>query len=490
MRLPDRSRVRRLAGSAATLVLVVSALIVLASEERGELRSTKPTRPAPGFDPSARNVVVVMTDDQALDTMEAMPLTRRLIGEKGTTFANSFVSFPLCCPSRATFLTGQYAHNHGVRNNDGPDGGYQALAKRRTLPVWLARAGYRTGFVGKFLNGYGKGSRAREVPPGWSEWYGLPATAKQRAFDFDLNENGRIVHYGGPDESGPYKTEVLAEKAAGFIRRAAPRRRPFMLWVATNGPHRDSSLPADAERNPQPDPRDEGRFEGRRPPASASLDERDISDKPREVRSLPRLSARARQDLDREYVSQLESLQSIDRLVERLVRRLRDAGELHRTLFIFTTDNGYLRGQHRLTGKSRPYEEAIRSPLLIRGPDFAAGVRARRLVANIDLAATILEAAGADPDITLDGRPLQGTGHGRDAVLLEVFDRRHAFTGVRTRRYTYAEYESGQRELYDLRKDPEQLDNLARGNGRASLRRRLADQLAALRSCAGAKQCG
>jgi arylsulfatase A-like enzyme len=476
------------------VAVAITAVALLVAGCGGAGGDAEPSAATGAFERQAPNVVVVMTDDQALDTMGAMPLTRRLIGERGTSFERAFVSFPLCCPSRATFLTGQYAHNHGVRDNRGPNGGYQSLDPEHTLPVWLSRAGYRTGFVGKFLNGYGEGAAVREVPPGWSDWYGLPGKNKQRAFDFDLIENGEIVHYGDSGEQSPYKTDVLSDKAAGFVRDAAAKRRPFFLWVATNGPHRDSGLPDEAERNPEPAPRDRGKFDGRRAPRRAAVDESDVSDKPRDVRKRPRLDRRARERLDREYVSQLESLASIDRLVGRLIARLRAAGELERTLFVFTSDNGYLRGQHRLEGKSRPYDEAIRVPLLVRGPGFAAGERERRLVANVDLAATILEAAGAKADRELDGWSLRPgadrPGTQRDAVLLEVFERKQAFTGLRTHRYTYAEYESGDRELYDMRRDPEQLDNLARGDRRPQVRLRLARRLAELRACAGAQECG
>ena len=473
------------------VALAVASLAALGGGCAGG--GAEPTPPSEAVERPALNVVVVMTDDQALDTMGAMPLTRRLIGERGTSFDHAFVSFPLCCPSRATFLTGQYAHNHGVRDNAGPRGGYQRLDRDHTLPVWLSNAGYRTAFVGKFLNGYGAGKAVREVPPGWSEWYGLPAANKQRAFDFDLNENGEVVHYGGePGRPDPYKTNVLADKAVGFVRRAAASRRPFFLWVATNGPHRDTSLPEDAARNPEPAPRDRGRFDRWQAPRRAGVNEGDVSDKPRDIRRRPRLDRAARQRLDREYVSQLESLASIDRLVGRLVRLVRAAGELDRTLLVFTSDNGFLRGQHRLEGKSRPYEESIRVPLLVRGPGFADGAHDRRLVVNVDLAATILDAAGTSADTTLDGRSLRPGAdrrRPRHEVLLEVFERKHAFTGLRTRHYTYIEYEGGARELYDLRRDPQQLDNLAGRPDLAGLRARLARRLAGLRNCVGASDC-
>jgi arylsulfatase A-like enzyme len=208
-----------LSGAMLALGAAISALVVA---DRGTEVSTVPASPTAVHDSGAPNVVVVMTDDQALATMRGMPLTRRLIGDAGTTFHDAFVSFPLCCPSRATFLTGQYAHNNRVRDNHPPAGGYQALDTQHTLPVSLARAGYATGFVGKFLNGYGEGSAIREVPAGWNEWYALPGRNKQRAFDFDLNENGELVHYSPGKGRSNYKTKVLADKAAGFVRRRAP----------------------------------------------------------------------------------------------------------------------------------------------------------------------------------------------------------------------------------------------------------------------------
>ncbi|HSJ18645.1 MAG TPA: sulfatase, partial [Solirubrobacterales bacterium] len=446
----------------AIVGLGLTLLVALVLVERRERIPTTPVKPAAEYEQSAPNIVVVMTDDQAIDTMRAMPRTRRLVGGHGVTFANSVVSFPLCCPSRATFLTGQYAHNHGVRDNGGPNGGYQALDEHETLPVWLSRTGFRTGFVGKFLNGYGKVDRAREVPPGWTDWYGLPSTAKQRPFDFELNENGKLVTY----DDGEYKTEVLEDKAVSFIRDHAPGKRPFFLWVATDAPHKDAGVDVGAERNPEPAPRDRKRFDDRKPPRKQSVDEKDVSDKPRSVQRRPRLDDETRAEIDKVYVSQLESLVAVDRLVKRLVRELRSAGELDDTLVLFTSDHGFLRGHHRIdSGKSRVYEEAIRVPLLVRGPGIPRGVTEDAVVANVDLAPTILELTGATPSVEVDGRSLvpvaRGEGPEERAVLLEVFERPVGrFTGVRTRHYTYAHYEGGTHELYDLERDPEQLESV------------------------------
>jgi N-acetylglucosamine-6-sulfatase len=479
---------RRPGTAGVVLALTVVALALFLRGGRDHVATT-PVEPAAEYDQGDPNIVVVMTDDQALDTMRAMPRTRYLIGRKGVSFRNSVVSYPLCCPSRATFLTGQYAHNHRVLDNGGPRGGYEALDAEHTLPVWLSRTGYRTAFVGKFLNSYGEGNRAREVPPGWSDWYGLPSKAKRRSFDFQLNENGELVEYGTHDRD--YKTEVLADKAVSFVRDRAPGARPFFLWVATNAPHVDYGLSEDVERNPEPAPRDRGRFEDKEPPRRQSVDEGDVSDKPRFIQSRSRLGSDQREQIKKVYVSQLESLVAVDRLVKRVVKELRRQGEFERTVIMFTSDNGFLRGQHRLdSGKSTPYEEAIRVPLLIRGPGFPEGARDERLVGNVDLAPTILDLAGAEPDLAVDGRsilPFEPAYGGDRAVLLEVYERSHGrFVGLRTRRYVYADYDGRDRELYDLEHDPQQLQSVHDDRRYADVRARLSTRLAELRNCAGA----
>jgi N-acetylglucosamine-6-sulfatase len=183
---------------------------------------------------SGPNVVVVMTDDQRVDDMPALPKTRRLIGQAGVTFTRSFASYPVCCPARATFFTGQYAHNHDVRCLY-PDcgGGYGNLNQREYLPVWLERAGYATAHIGKFLNGYGK-ERAPDIPNGWTEWYGLVDPWTYRMWGFQLFENGDRRTYGRLLREVPryYQTDVLSRKAVRFIRRRAEGDAPFFLSVA------------------------------------------------------------------------------------------------------------------------------------------------------------------------------------------------------------------------------------------------------------------
>ena len=214
-----------------------------------------------------------MDDDQSVNLQQFLTKTNADIGAKGVTFDNSFVNYSLCCPSRSTMLTGQYAHNHGVRGNQLPSGGYSKLAPTlgNTLPVWLQRAGYYTAHIGKFLNGYGATSPDTEVPPGWNEWYGSIDNPDEftggtyTAYGYTLNENGQIVHYGTtPDAVDPatYQTDVYSQKAADFIRRRAPSNKPFYLSVAPRDPHAEAASCNCAGDNPRAAPRYEGHFAG------------------------------------------------------------------------------------------------------------------------------------------------------------------------------------------------------------------------------------
>ncbi len=236
-------------------------------------RSEAPARP---------NVLVVMTDDQTAEAMRVMPQVRSLIGDQGTTFANSFVNFSFCCPSRSTFVTGQYAENHGIEH----DRGFDLLESADTLPVWLQGAGYHTGFIGKYVNGYGF-QDPTQIPPGWSEWYGaLPDD--QAVYDYDLSENGTVVHYGAAPAD--FKGDVITAHALDFINGNAGSADPFFLTVAYTAPHTDGADPpcADAAK---PAPRDLGEFADEPLPPSPSFNEADVSDKPQKIADKPGLGA-------------------------------------------------------------------------------------------------------------------------------------------------------------------------------------------------------
>jgi arylsulfatase A-like enzyme len=441
------------------------------------------------------NVVVVMTDDQSLESLRVMPNTRELIGRAGVVFRESFVNYSRCCPSRATFFTGQYAHNHGVLSNGPPNGGYERLRTSNWLPGWLKAAGYRTVHIGKFLNKYGERDPL-EVPPGWSEWYATVDPTTYRYWGYTLNENGRLKSYGREGDPASYSTDLFARRAVDAIERLAPQPQPFFLSVAFLAPHTGGPLePGDpvAGSTPAVAPRHRGIFADEPLLRTPSFDELDVSDKPGRVRRLPSLRPVEIALIRGRYRQRLESLLAVDEGVASIVDALRASGKLDNTLVIFTSDNGYFQGEHRIPdGKLQLYEPSIRVPLLMRGPGIPAGGVARELVTNADLAPTVLEAADVRPGLPQDGRsllPLAGRPdlNWRRALLLEGGNGRglNAF-GIRTPRFMYAEYDSGERELYDLDEDPYQLSSRHRDPRYAGVLAMLVRRLDSLRRCRGA----
>jgi arylsulfatase A-like enzyme len=435
---------------------------------------------------------MVLTDDQEPDSVRLMPEVLQNVGATGVTFSNAYASVPECCPSRVSLLTGQYAHNHGVISNSPPDGGYSAFgADANTLPVWLHDAGYRTGYVGKYLNGYGfeaLGNDPTDIPPGWSYWAALTRHTEYQMYGYTINQNGSLDAYG--DRPSDYQTDVLADKAAGFMERSARAGSPFYLTVAPLAPHDEGVLEdLDVPRNPRPAPRHEGRFASRGLPHGPAFDEADVSDKPRFVKSDPRLAEEELADLERLYRSRAESLLAVDDMVRELIATLRREGELDDTLFVFTSDNGYLLGEHRQVGKKKVYEESAGVPLAIRGPGFSGGASVEQPVSNVDLVATIVEMTGVEPGLELDGVSLaplaRGESETRPPVLIEV-PTSGGFAAVRTRRFVLAEHEKGATELFDLERDPAQLENVRQVSRYKPARTRLSRKLSELRECAGA----
>jgi N-acetylglucosamine-6-sulfatase len=469
---------------------------------------------APARDPGRPpNVVVIFTDDQTVGDMRVMPRTRRLLGTRGVTFTNSFVSYPLCCPSRATYLTGQYAHNHGVWGNRPPLGGYGRLREAHVLPVWLQRAGYVTGHVGKYLNGYGVAGDP-PVPPGWSDWRGSVDPSTYRMWGFTLSENGVLTSYGDPlsEDPGLYGTDVFRGRALEFIRSYAGGEDPFFLSLSFLAPHSESSR----SRPPtlgrvgetiRPAPRHEDAFRATPLPRPPSFNERDLSDKPAFLqRQAPPLTAPQVARITESYRDRRASLLAVDEAVGAIVRTLAELGELRRTWIVFTSDNGYFHGEHRIAaGKVMAYEPATRVPLIISGPALAGGAVSRQLVANIDLAPTVLDIANASPDRPLDGtsllafaqRPrrhvnrtllhetgIPGGDPGADTVIFRDVAV-PTYQGVRTARYVYLEYADGSRELYDLARDPHELRSRHEDLRYAATRTALQRELQRLRRCHG-----
>lgn len=466
-------------------VCVALALAALAGCSGGGEAEAPPTeRETSGVRaPAAQapNFVIVLTDDQDRASVDGMPKVQRLLARRGTTYENAFASLPLCCPSRATLLTGQYAHNHGVYSNKPPEGGYQALTGRRdTLGVWLRRAGYRTAWIGKYLNGYGLEGDAR-VPPGWDRWVGLMGLSSLLMYGFEASVDGEVRRWG--DGPAGYQTDVLAREAARFIR-GAPARRPIFVVMAPLAPHDEADTVDVGPRDPRPAPRHEGRLDGVHLPLPRGANEADVSDKPPHLRK-PRLTASELRELDRANRARRESLLAVDDAVGELVHALGETGRLDDTVFVFTSDNGYFLGEHRMTGKnSLAYRALAGIPLIVRGPGFPAGERVEAAVGNVDLPATVARLAGLEPTRALDGvslTDLEAEGGRERALLLES----EAYAAVRTAAYLYVEHRRGARELYDLRRDPHELRNVADDPDHADAQARLAAALAKLRNCAG-----
>lgn len=390
------------------------------------------------------NVVLVVTDDQRADTLGYMPTVQAELQGKGVTFSNAFAVNPLCCPSRASILTGTYSHTNGVWGNAWPHGGFNAFPDGWTLPVWLDGVGYETMFAGKYLNGY----RGGYVPPGWDHWFGVMT---HDYYNYTASVDGELVSYGGGEAD--YSTDVLAGQAVDFIRETED---PFFLYFAPLAPHWPAT----------PAARHEGAHAGVGAWAAPGVNETHVGDKPRYLRSLPRLGEKY---LATVRQRQLESLLAVDEAMAAMLATLEETGKLENTLIVFTSDNGQSWGEHRWANKVVPYEEVIRVPLVVRWD--AAGLPARaepRFALNIDLAETVAAAAGVAVDT--EGRNLLPLAAGEQPRWRQgfLFEARQPFgwgvlsyCGYRTGRWKYVQHATGEEELYHLAKDRHELRNLA-----------------------------
>jgi N-acetylglucosamine-6-sulfatase len=427
------------------------------------------------------NVVLINTDDMNATDMFVMRNTLALLGAHGTTFSNSYVSYPLCCPSRATQLTGQYAHNHGVTT----DQRFTDLDSSNTLAVWLKRAKYRTAMVGKYLNGYGVVD-PRQVPQGWKQWFGLTGGTEQKRYGFKLNENGKVHNY--PRKPANYIDYILGAKVNGLLKAWAPSPKPFFIYYNPNNPHGEKGTPVWSTRDPEPAPQYLGRFGDTPAPRPPNFDEPNMSDKPEQIRDIPRLSEQDEADIDRRYRGRLESLLSVDDEIKKIVSLVRKYGDKRKTFFIFTSDNGLELGAHRIEFKDYLYEEGERVPLIVRGPGVPQNTTRDQLVANIDLAPTIVAITKARPGRVMDGIDLlpltrdPNVSNNR-TILFESLDL--DIYGVRQGPWSYNLYSNGDEELYNLEDDPYQLTSLADDHDLASLRASLKAKLEQLRTCSG-----
>ncbi|GAA4234886.1 sulfatase [Actinomadura meridiana] len=456
---------------AVALVLAACATPGAPDEGKGGRVSATPAKDGP-----KPNIVYILTDDLSWDLVRYMPNVQRL-QKRGLTFSNYFVADTLCCPSRATILTGKYPHNTGVRSNDPPTGGFTVFRGRGneqdTFAVALQKAGYRTALMGKYLNGYEttkkQGSARAYIPPGWTEWQ---VTGLGYAnYNYYLNSNGALVHHGRAPQD--YLTNVIGAKGVDFINRASDAKQPFMLEMSTFAPHSPAT----------PAPQDAAKFRTLRAPRTPGFNEPNITDKPGWLRKYPRMGKRQLRAIEQSFQNRVRAVQSIDRMIGALEAAVNAKGRGADTYFVFNSDNGYHLGQHRLVeGKLTAYDTDIRVPLIVAGPGVPAGKTEQRFAQNTDICPTFEDLAGLKPSPTTDGRSLaplirgQPVSSWRTTAFIEHLGPNYShddpdlprkyggnpptYAAVRTANELYVEYENGDREYYDLARDPWELGNL------------------------------
>jgi arylsulfatase A-like enzyme len=492
-----------------------------------------PADGTPQAAPRRPNIVVVMADDMRADDLRFAPNLRRLVARRGLTFRNSFSPNPLCCPARASFMTGLYAHRHHVWSHE-PPWGYRVFDDSRTLATSLRRSGYRTGFIGKYLNGYGrhrskvsgKPSR-RYVPRGWTDWRAAMDPVRGHGihggtynyWDTPYNVNGRVDNR----YRGRYQTGVVGDFSVDMTRRFSRSRAPFFMYVNFVAPHHGGPREPD---DPRPVLNRRGERQGlgtvARPrwvrgrfdrlithsaglPRGGGPSEKNISDKPPYYRVRPELNAAERRALREVTRQRAEAVYVMDREIGRLVRTLKRSGEWRRTVFMFTSDNGYYLGEHRKRqGKVSGHEPSLRVPFLVTGPGMRGRGKHGRLrfdpITTVDVTATILDLANARPPFAGDGVSRVPTMRRGDRgwttpVLHETvhtggkkgggFTDVRTSIGVRTARYSLLIYRNGA-ELYDLVRDPRQMRSRWKSAKYRKIRRALRSVWWELKDCRAA----
>jgi N-acetylglucosamine-6-sulfatase len=409
------------------------------------------------------NIVLILTDDQRWDSLWAMRNLQTDLVTPGITFDNGFVVNPLCCPSRASILTGEYSHGTQVYRNGGTYGGYRSFDSTSTVATWLHDGGYRTALVGKYLNNY----TDRKIPPGWDRWVAFKGK-NASYYNYTLNIDGTLVSYGSAEAD--YSTDVLATQADAFIR-AAPAEQPLFMLFSPYAPHPPATTA----------PRHALSFRNLPPARPPNFNEEDVSDKPAWLQSIPPLSSGDQANVDRGRRNAYRSLLAVDEALHDIVVALTDTGRLSNTMIVFTSDNGLAHGEHRraLT-KGEAYEEVIRVPFVVRFDPMIPSPRTDdHLVTNIDLAPTFAAVAGvtAPGAEGLDLLPLiaDPSVSWRDDFLIEHMladsypDLVPTYCAVRSEAYLLVVYQTGEEELYDLALDPFQLTNVVTDPGYAAV---------------------
>jgi N-acetylglucosamine-6-sulfatase len=475
---------------------------------------------------SRPNVMVFMIDDLEMAVMNRalelnlMPNLKKYVIDKGATFTNSFVTHSVCCPSRATFLTGLYTHNHNVKATFPDDGigGANKFNDSSTLATWLRAAGYETAMIGKYLNGYGSSDMNKDgtfntadrlyKPPGWSNWQPLLDNNTYKMFEYEMNENGTIKTYG--TATTDYQTDVLSQKGVTIISNSGNIGVPFFLYMAPAAVHIEAptnfqyaSITDAWKAGIRPAPRHVGSVNTNLP-NPPSLNETVVTDKPSWIREYPTMTATDLTNLRKQFNDRIAAFRAVDDMVGAMGLALEQTGQLNRTTIIFTSDNGYQNGEHRISGKSNAYEESIRIPLYIYTPSIPQKQTITPIALNNDLASTISEVVGITPGATVDGRSLLPLMRNPNIPWRKKFLIEHwyspfnfwfdvptyaAIRTVSTRiapNKTYVEYTSGEKEYYNNLLDPYQLNSLHGSVSDAPDRTILSQWLSQLKTCSGA----
>lgn len=440
---------------------------------------------------SRPNIILIVTDDQPYHTVDSMPFVKTELMKKGVVFENGFVTTPLCCPSRASILSGEYAHNHQVLTNTPPLGGATKFDSETSFSIQLKDSGYKTAYLGKYMNGYDDLSPLGVVPPGWDVWnafigknlvQGEDVGSLQYYYNFSLSQNGEIVDYKRNDTN--FSADVITNKALEFIRDT--KDIPFFMTVNYYNPHSPYIC---APRHKQAFRASTGwDWVQYRPP---SFNEEDIRDKPDYIKGLSPLSD---SELDTVHLQILRSLLSVDDGVASIAAALKKAGLDENTIIIYTTDNGLTIGDHRFGAtKNCPYDACAKVPFIVYGPGYFEPRIDSSLVANIDLYSTIADWAGFQVPESVDGLDMvplleDSDAPWRDALLLEHWPTEEGvgsmipeFYSIRTQEWKYTEYSTGEVELYDLIHDPYELQNVAGKKEYRELQAGLAQRLQKLK---------
>jgi arylsulfatase A-like enzyme len=467
-----RATARRTAAGAGTAALLAALLVTGSAGVAAPAEPTPAPRPAtpPTAADTRPNVVVILTDDQRRDTLRYMPHVQRLLVEQGTTYRRAMVPTSLCCPSRATILTGLYAHSSTVFGNGDVGGarlgGWPRFHRRgmekRTMGVALRRAGYRTALIGKYLNYFGQYAKPGYAPPGWDTF---STTMSDHGSYYAYRLNDGTSHFTSPKD---YSTDVFAEQATQFIR-STPVEQPLFLFFAPFGPHAPY----------KPAPRHDGLLDGKLTPYVAATKRQKLRTMPRWMRER-RHFTQSEVDLTRR--KQLETLMSVDEAVAAMHDALAETGRDRNTLYLYLSDNGYFWGEHRIIGKDAPYQDATEIPMVVRWDGHVpAGETDGRLVLNVDIARTVARAAGAT--MRTDGLDMFGRTKRKGFVLeaMDGYNQRPAYCGWRTRHRMYVRWATGEQELFDYRSDPHEQRNLAHKRAWRDVRKAM--RAKAVRAC-------